>query len=159
MNRIRKKTVENRRAAPLRKSRRRPPIVSPKPDSRFLALEKMLFEKRQQTVRDLEQQLGKQLSPDIRERIHTALDVGDQSTLDLSESIDLSLLEMKNKTLKNIEEAIRRVKEKSYGNCEECGVAIPERRLMAMPFARTCVACQENRELIEKIEKKEEEYR
>lgn len=116
-----------------------------------------LVQKRKETVRDIESQLGKQLSPDLEDRLSSALDSGDQSILDLANSIDFSLLEMKNKTLKDIEEAILRLKEKSDGTCEECGHRIPEGRLKAMPFARTCVRCQEERELIEKIERKEDE--
>jgi RNA polymerase-binding transcription factor len=158
MNRTRRKTVSDFRSFGMKKNRRRMTTGPENASTRFKELEEMLYEKKRQTVRDLEEQLGRQLSPDLRERIRTALDAGDQSTLDLFESIDLSLLEMKNQTLKNIERAIRRVKDRSYGNCEECGVEIPNRRLMAIPFARTCIACQEKRELIEKIGKKEEDY-
>jgi len=158
MNHAKRKSVTESTDFRMKKPRRRTE-ADPSPDSsRLKILKEMLFEKKRETVRELEEQLGRQLSAELRERIRTALDVGDQSTLDLFESIDLSLLEMKNKTLKNIEEAIRRVKDNSYGNCEECGAGIPERRLIAMPFARTCIVCQEKRELIEKIEKKEENY-
>jgi phage/conjugal plasmid C-4 type zinc finger TraR family protein len=31
-------------------------------------------------------------------------------------------------------------------HCVECGEAIPERRRLAMPGARTCVACQSGRD-------------
>jgi DnaK suppressor protein len=40
--------------------------------------------------------------------------------------------------------------------CENCGRQIDEARLEALPFARRCIACQEEAELIEQIERKED---
>ena len=131
------------------------PGKSPPP---FLPLQEMLFKKHAETVQDIERPLGKQLNQETREQIRTALDVGDLSILNLADSIDLSLLEMKDRTLKGIEEAIRRLKENNYGLCEECRRRIHEGRLRVKPFATTCIACQEKRELFEKIESKEENY-
>jgi hypothetical protein len=42
-----------------------------------------------------------------------------------------------------INDALRRLDEGSYGRCESCGKQIPGARLDAMPFARYCVACAE----------------
>ena len=38
--------------------------------------------------------------------------------------------------------ALTRVADGEYGICSECGAAIPSRRLLAVPEATTCVACQ-----------------
>ena len=38
--------------------------------------------------------------------------------------------------------ALTRVSDGEYGLCSECGAAIPPRRLLAVPDATTCVACQ-----------------
>ena len=38
--------------------------------------------------------------------------------------------------------ALTRVSEGEYGVCSECGAAIPPKRLLAVPDATTCVACQ-----------------
>jgi DnaK suppressor protein len=142
---------------PSRKRPARATVHAPRQEDRQMrALESLLIHKREETIRDIEWHLGRQLSPELRENLTSALDAGDHSILDLADSIDFSLLEMKNRTLKDIEEAIRRVREKNYGLCEECGRSIPEGRLKAMPFARTCVHCQENRELLERIERKED---
>lgn len=45
-----------------------------------------------------------------------------------------------------IEEALRRISEGEYGQCEDCGGRIPPARLKAMPSASVCVECQEKRE-------------
>jgi DnaK suppressor protein len=38
--------------------------------------------------------------------------------------------------------ALARVSDGEYGTCSECGAAIPVKRLLAVPDATTCVACQ-----------------
>jgi RNA polymerase-binding transcription factor DksA len=44
--------------------------------------------------------------------------------------------------LKDIDDALRRLDEGTYGICEECGKPIDEARLKAVPWARYCVADQ-----------------
>jgi phage/conjugal plasmid C-4 type zinc finger TraR family protein len=44
--------------------------------------------------------------------------------------------------------ALARVSEGEYGICSECGAAIPSRRLLAVPDATTCVACQSRLERV-----------
>lgn len=43
--------------------------------------------------------------------------------------------------IEEIDAAIGRIDEGTYGRCTGCGTAIPEERLELRPFARTCVAC------------------
>jgi DnaK suppressor protein len=64
---------------------------------------------------------------------------------------------MRNRIRQQIEEALARLHEGSYGTCADCGIEISEKRLKALPFARRCVACQEKAELLEKIEQEEEQ--
>jgi phage/conjugal plasmid C-4 type zinc finger TraR family protein len=44
--------------------------------------------------------------------------------------------------------ALTRISEGEYGLCSECGAAIPSRRLLAVPDATTCVACQSRLERV-----------
>jgi RNA polymerase-binding transcription factor DksA len=48
--------------------------------------------------------------------------------------------------LMEINEALRRLYTKAYGNCEECGRPIARARLEAMPYARLCLRCKEKEE-------------
>ena len=41
-----------------------------------------------------------------------------------------------------IDEALERIRQKTYGVCEECACIVPTPRLKALPFARRCVECQ-----------------
>ena len=47
--------------------------------------------------------------------------------------------------LTEIEAALRRLADASYGTCEQCGRAIPPERLRVRPSARTCVPCARGR--------------
>jgi RNA polymerase-binding protein DksA len=48
--------------------------------------------------------------------------------------------------LRQINYALRRLEEGSYGICAKCGQPIPERRLELIPYAVFCVPCQESEE-------------
>jgi DnaK suppressor protein len=48
--------------------------------------------------------------------------------------------------LKNLSQALERMREGTFGECAECGGDIELKRLEAIPWARYCVKCQEARE-------------
>jgi len=54
----------------------------------------------------------------------------------------LSLLSQEHDSLYEIDEALKRVEEGTYGICEMSGKAIPHARLEALPFTRFTVECQ-----------------
>jgi DnaK suppressor protein len=83
------------------------------------------------------------------------MDDGDLSIVDLAEDISLKQLSNHRETLIRIDAAIMKLKEGTYGTCEECGDEITEARLMVMPFAIYCKDCQERKESMAKIEKEE----
>ena len=45
--------------------------------------------------------------------------------------------------LESIDAALFRIEEGEYGNCDNCGELIHEKRLEAVPWAQHCVRCQE----------------
>jgi len=63
-----------------------------------------------------------------------------------SETLLHALADTERKELVEIEAALDRIADHRFGTCESCGHAIAERRLEAMPEARTCVACSAQRE-------------
>jgi len=48
--------------------------------------------------------------------------------------------------LYHINEALRRIQDKTYGKCQECGAEISSARLEAVPHARLCIKCKEKEE-------------
>lgn len=55
---------------------------------------------------------------------------------------DLSILEQVEAELADVEHALRRLDEGTYGTCEACGHPIGDERLEALPAARFCLADQ-----------------
>jgi RNA polymerase-binding transcription factor DksA len=56
---------------------------------------------------------------------------------------DFSILEQVEAELVDVERALRRLDDGTYGTCEACGAAIGEERLLAVPAARFCVSHQQ----------------
>jgi DnaK suppressor protein len=142
-------------------SLRKPAPTVPSKDGssnlRLDALRKMLLERRQEVLKEIEQLIGHRLSDDAQHRTDSVPDIGDQALLDSQRGRDISILEMRNRTRQNIDEALLRLDEGMYGMCADCGIEISEKRLKAVPFAQRCVACQAKEELLEKIEQEEDQ--
>jgi DnaK suppressor protein len=49
-------------------------------------------------------------------------------------------------TLRNLTQALERIRRGTFGECAECGNEIEPKRLEAIPWARYCLKCQELRE-------------
>jgi len=70
----------------------------------------------------------------------------DQATTDIEQSMRMRLRNRESLYLKKVEEALKRIEEGCFGECEECGEDIELRRLEARPTATLCVACKEDQE-------------
>ena len=66
----------------------------------------------------------------------------DMGTETFEREKDLSILEQVEAELADVEHALRRLDEGTYGTCEVCGKAIPDDRLEAMPATRLCLEHQ-----------------
>jgi RNA polymerase-binding transcription factor DksA len=66
----------------------------------------------------------------------------DMGTETFEREKDLSILEQVEAELADVEFAIRRLDEGTYGTCEVCGRPIPEERLEALPATRLCLEHQ-----------------
>jgi DnaK suppressor protein len=62
------------------------------------------------------------------------------------QELTASLLESDKDTLDQIEAAIQRIEDGSYGRCKGCGEQIPKSRLDAIPYAADCVRCASQQE-------------
>jgi DnaK suppressor protein len=77
--------------------------------------------------------------------IHMA-DVG---TDNFEQEQTLSFMQNESGILDQVNEALIRIKEGTYGICESCGGRIPKVRLNFLPYAALCVQCAENLAQIE----------
>ena len=62
------------------------------------------------------------------------------------QELTLGLLGSGKEALDQIEAAIGRIEDGSFGRCEKCAGKIPKSRLDAIPYAAQCVRCASQRE-------------
>ena len=72
--------------------------------------------------------------------------------------ISSQLAEVESRELHYVENAINRIHEDTYGDCEACGCRIPLERLWALPYASCCIQCKIKAEVQYKL-KAEAQYK
>lgn len=73
-------------------------------------------------------------------------DEGDKIANELSLGVSLHLQERDRSALMQIERALCKIQDGTYGQCEGCSDWIASRRLRARPFASLCITCMEEQE-------------
>ncbi|MBI5563020.1 MAG: TraR/DksA family transcriptional regulator [Deltaproteobacteria bacterium] len=84
-------------------------------------------------------------------------DIYDIASSERERELTLMFGDRDREKLAEIEDALERIRENLYGECEECGEPIAENRLRALPFTRVCVECQSKQEREQKIKGRLEE--
>lgn len=110
----------------------------------LLRLHKSLMARRS----ELRKRLGGELE-DLRnfKGVDSAGDSADLAFDAGSEEISSQLAELEARELAQIERAMARMKQGTYGLCEGCQTKIPVARLNALPYSTTCVGCQREMEV------------
>ncbi len=67
---------------------------------------------------------------------------GEGGTVTVDRERNLALSGQALLAVEEIDDALRRIEDKTYGYCERCFQPIPKPRLRALPYARLCVACK-----------------
>ena len=70
----------------------------------------------------------------------------DLGTENYEEEVLLGLLENEDQILTEINDALDRIEQGTFGRCENCGQEIGRERLKALPYARNCVLCARRHE-------------
>ncbi len=73
-------------------------------------------------------------------------DMAELGSDNADQELTLSLMGSEKDALKQIDEALKRIEDGRFGQCEECGMKIPEARLVVIPYAALCVRCASQRE-------------
>lgn len=71
----------------------------------------------------------------------TPIHMADIGSDNFEQEFSLNLLANEEKVLQEIDDAMDRIREGTFGKCEECGAEIPRVRLKALPYTRYCVEC------------------
>jgi DnaK suppressor protein len=75
--------------------------------------------------------------------IENAAEEFDRLQQQLNREVAIRNLDRESKLLKEVQAAISRLDDESFGVCLRCEEEIPEKRLKAVPWAAYCVSCQE----------------
>ena len=110
-----------------------------------------LVEKRDELKAALDRLMNSRREYDGQLTAGDFIDEVDDAQREISAYGHYSLIERKNRELQKIEYLIDRVikEEEAFGLCEECGQPIPRERLMIVPEATFCVACQRELEKLD----------
>ena len=81
----------------------------------------------------------------------SSADIVDQASSYTDKSVEMKALNRSRKLIGKIDMALRRIKDGTYGYCEESGEPIGLKRLMARPIATLTIEAQEKHERDEKI--------
>jgi DnaK suppressor protein len=73
-------------------------------------------------------------------------DVLDAAADTVQDELNSQLIEAESRELSAINDAIDRIKQGVYGDCESCGKPIPLTRLRAIPYATDCIGCRRQAE-------------
>jgi DnaK suppressor protein len=75
-----------------------------------------------------------------------SIHMADQASDNYDRDVSLDLAQKEQNILHLIDEAVKRVDEKTYGQCTGCLRMISKLRLKALPWAELCIQCQEAQE-------------
>lgn len=101
------------------------------------AIRKELLAKRETIAAELRQSTADFINDDA-----TFSDAIDQAAADADKSLALQMKSRERSVLVQIDEALRRMEQGGFGECEKCGESIGDGRLKAFPFTTLCVDCK-----------------
>lgn len=98
---------------------------------------KQLFERRETLAENLRLVTTQMIND---ESVYT--DAVDQAAADTDKNFTLQMKNRERNVLWQIDEAIKRLDEGSFGECERCDESISEGRIEAFPFTTLCIDCK-----------------
>ena len=81
----------------------------------------------------------------------TSADMVDQASAYTDKNVEMRAINRQIKLISKIDQALKKIKEDTYGYCAETAEPIGIKRLIARPIATLCIAAQEKHEKEEKV--------
>lgn len=130
-----KKTVSKKKV--IKKSRKKEPLFTNK---QLALIKKHLLKKKEDIIKTVTEKKNLDiLEPEVGDNIDTA-------THGLDKEMFFELSDNDRTMLDDIESALRKISNKTYGICELCRKPISKKRLKVLSSARYCLTCQSNSE-------------
>jgi RNA polymerase-binding protein DksA len=112
--------------------------------------EKLLLEKRKELLQEFDHLKKSAMDNTMKENAGDlssySYHMADQGTDAMEREKAFLFASKQGRLLYHIDEALRRIRTNTYGNCAECGQPISPERLTAVPHARMCIKCKEAEE-------------
>ena len=108
---------------------------------RIADLRAYLEEERERLGRELAR--VEELSTD-EERAGLGNHMADNATIVFEQAKNVGMHRVQERMLAEVEDALARIDDGTYGVCRRCGTAIDSARLRALPTASLCLSCQED---------------
>ncbi len=109
------------------------------------------------------QRKARELSETLRDRSRIAIEPTAEAcegmVMAANREIGVLTLDLDSRLAREVQEALARLRDGSYGICQTCDEPIKPRRLDAVPWARHCVHCQEMLEQDQIPESAEADFR
>lgn len=111
---------------------------------------KLLLKKREDLTSEMNHITRDSLSKSQREASGDlsgySFHMADQASDNYEREFSLNLASDSQKLIYAIDEALGRIKDKTYGRCSGCNKEISRKRLRAVPYATLCINCQRKKE-------------
>jgi DnaK suppressor protein len=104
-----------------------------------------------QKINELLEEAGKTVSEMTNSIKENYPDPNDRASLESDRNFELRIRDRERKLILKMQEAIKRIDDRVFGNCEVCGGLISEKRLMARPVTTSCIDCKMKQEKMEKL--------
>jgi DnaK suppressor protein len=104
-----------------------------------------------QKINELLDEAGKTVSEMTNSIKENYPDPNDRASLESDRNFELRIRDRERKLILKMQEAIKRIDDRVFGNCDVCGGSISEKRLMARPVTTLCIDCKMKQEKMEKL--------
>lgn len=121
-------------------------MSKPSTHQRYQDLKQILEGRRREVLHQIKKDMARMQARDGDRHTLGVGDAGDSAEASIQGEIDTELVQMRNRTVIQIDGALALLEKGNFGDCAECGEPISVRRLNAVPFAVHCTDCAKNRE-------------
>ncbi len=106
---------------------------------------KQLIEKRDDILKEAERTLA-----ELNDHSGNIPDPNDRASAESGRNFELRIRQREQRLLSKIQEALQRIEDGEFGECESCGELIGLKRLEARPVTTLCIDCKTTQESKEK---------
>lgn len=105
-------------------------------------LKKILLDRKRKMWNELRDEFFRKLGREYNTQFDNPHDIEELALIDIIEDTGIALAGIRRDELINIDAALEKIDDGTYGTCGECAEEIEEERLKLMPFATVCARCK-----------------